>query len=86
MRFKMAIVQIRLSEELKDKAQKTAEELGMDLSTAIRVFLIQMVKDEGLPFQPMIAARAKNLEEETMSAYAKSVGQFDTLYKKLANS
>jgi addiction module antitoxin, RelB/DinJ family len=79
----MALVQIRLTEKLKDQAQKTAEGMGMDLSTAIRVFLTQMVNDGGLPFKP---AASQSKDQEALRAYSQSVEQFDQLYEKLSNS
>lgn len=43
-------LQIRIDEELKQQATKVYENLGMDLSTAIRVFLKKSVALNGMPF------------------------------------
>lgn len=48
----MANVQIRVDETLRIQAQTVAQEMGLDLSTAIRLFLTQMVRENGLPFRP----------------------------------
>lgn len=48
-----ARVQIRLDTNLKQQAEKVLGELGMDLTTAIRVFLKQVVIQNGLPFGMM---------------------------------
>lgn len=48
----MATLQIRLDDELKEKAQAVAADMGMELSSAIRIFLAQMVKENALPFRP----------------------------------
>lgn len=48
----MANLQIRIDDDLRDQAQKIAQDLGMDLTTAVRVFLKQMVHHHGLPFKP----------------------------------
>lgn len=48
----MATLQIRLDADLKEKAQAVAAGMGMELSSAIRVFLAQMVKEDGFPFRP----------------------------------
>jgi len=48
----MVNLQIRIDEELKNQAQQVAGSLGMDLTTAVRVFLKQMVNDHALPFRP----------------------------------
>ncbi len=48
----MAILQIRLDAEMKARAQNVATHMGLDLSTAVRLFLAQMVTENGLPFKP----------------------------------
>lgn len=48
----MADVYLKLDDTLKIQAEKIAQELGMDLSGAIRVFLSQMVRENGFPFIP----------------------------------
>ncbi len=48
----MANLQIRLDDTLKDQAQAVVQNMGLDLSGAIRIFLAQVVKENGLPFRP----------------------------------
>lgn len=48
----MAVLQIRLDDKLRKDAQEVAQGLGMDLTTAVRIFLNQMVIDSALPFKP----------------------------------
>ncbi|MFC0180457.1 type II toxin-antitoxin system RelB/DinJ family antitoxin [Thorsellia kenyensis] len=48
----MVNLQIRLENELKEKAQEVAKAMGMDLTTAVRIFLTQMVNERALPFRP----------------------------------
>ena len=50
----MANLQIRVDDDLRDRAQQVANDMGMDLTTAVRVFLKQMVNDQGLPFKPAL--------------------------------
>lgn len=45
-------IQLRVDQNLRDEAQLVCNRLGMDLTTAIRVFLNQLVTENGLPFQP----------------------------------
>lgn len=47
-----ATIQLRVDQTLRDNAQLVCNRLGMDLTTAIRVFLNQLVAENGLPFQP----------------------------------
>jgi len=48
----MANVQIRIDENLRDQAQAVATSMGLDLASAVRLFLTQMVRENGLPFRP----------------------------------
>jgi DNA-damage-inducible protein J len=49
----MANIQIKVDDSLRDDAQFIANQLGLDVATAVRMFLVQMVKANGLPFQPV---------------------------------
>lgn len=46
----MGTLQIRIEDELKMKAAGLFAELGLDMSTAIRMFLIKSLEVQGLPF------------------------------------
>jgi DNA-damage-inducible protein J len=48
----MASLQVRIDDHLRDKAQMIAQDMGIDLTTAVRLFLTQMVRENGLPFRP----------------------------------
>lgn len=50
----MAVLQIRVDDELKKQASIIFDELGLDLSTAIRMFLKKAVIERGLPFDTKI--------------------------------
>ena len=47
----MAVLQVRVDDELKNQASAIFNELGMDLSTAIRMFLKKSVSERGIPFE-----------------------------------
>ena len=51
----MPNIQVRVEEDLKKQAQEVASALGMEIATAIRIFLCQMVRDRALPFTPSLA-------------------------------
>lgn len=60
-----AIMHIRLDEELKKSSEELFESLGMDIPTAIRMFLVQAVKCKGIPFQiTQTVENNKNLPDE----------------------
>ena len=59
-----SLVQIRVDEDLKAQAAKIYENLGIDISTAIRIFLKRSVMVGGIPFSmtlyPHDEYKAKN--------------------------
>lgn len=48
----MANVQVKVDEQLKADAQMVAANIGLDLASTVRMFLKQMVRENGLPFKP----------------------------------
>ena len=47
----MGVLQVRVDDELKNQAIAIYDELGMDLSTAVRMFLKKSVAAKGIPFE-----------------------------------
>lgn len=45
-----SIVQFRIEDELKEEACAIFEKLGIDLSTALRMFIKRAVMENGIPF------------------------------------
>ena len=50
----MANIQVRVDDELKEKASFIFDCLGIDISTAIRMFLVRSVAVNGLPFPTIL--------------------------------
>lgn len=48
----MGSIQVKVDDELLAKARAVAASMGLDLASAVRMFLTQMVRVNGLPFQP----------------------------------
>jgi DNA-damage-inducible protein J len=46
-----ATIQVRTNPKTKKAAQQVLAKLGMDLSTAINIYLVQIVEKKGIPFQ-----------------------------------
>lgn len=46
----MKTLQIRIPDELRDEADLVLEEIGMDMSTAVRVYLKKIVNSRRIPF------------------------------------
>ena len=47
----MGVLQVRVDDELKNQANAIFEEMGLDLSTAVRMFLKRTVAVRGFPFE-----------------------------------
>ncbi len=46
-----SLLQVRVENSLKDKATSIFENLGIDISTAVRMFLKRAVIENGIPFR-----------------------------------
>lgn len=53
---------IRLDSEVKEQAQQVFNHLGMDMTTAINIFLRQAIQYQGLPFDVRLDENRKLLE------------------------
>ena len=47
----MAQVNIRIDDELKSRADSIFEELGLNITTAITMFIRQTIREGGIPFE-----------------------------------
>jgi len=56
-------LQIRIDRKTKSDAQKVFKELGLDMSTGVKVFLQQVVNTESIPF-PLRTANGFTVEKE----------------------
>ena len=61
----MAIIQVRVDDDLKEEVMSIYEKLGIDLSSAIRMFLKRCVMMKGIPF-PMILGKKTVSDEEAL--------------------
>ena len=43
-------ININVDSDIKNEAQDLLDSLGLDLATAIKMFLLQMIKRRGIPF------------------------------------
>ncbi|MEK7218659.1 MAG: type II toxin-antitoxin system RelB/DinJ family antitoxin [Patescibacteria group bacterium] len=46
-----AVLTIRIDEKLKRQSQRVIEQWGFDLSSAVRLFLTQVVRTRSIPFK-----------------------------------
>lgn len=59
----MSTIQVRIDEKTKKSAQRVLDDVGLDLSSAIKVYLKQIVIMKGIPFQ-LVTSNGFTPEEE----------------------
>ena len=59
----MSTIQVRTPEKTKKNAQKILKDLGLDLSTAINIYLVQIIEKKGIPFE-IITENGMTLSQE----------------------
>lgn len=47
----MAQINFRVDDDLKEEAVEVFNELGLDLTTGIKIYLTKVVKEQGIPFE-----------------------------------
>ena len=62
-----ARIQIRTSEDMKRRASQLFEDLGLDLGTAINMFLSQSLREGGLPFRSQLSKFDMEMEDAEAS-------------------
>ena len=83
---------IRIEEKTKKAAQKTLEAVGLDLSSAVKMFLNQVVIEQGIPFKSSRTPKQIREEWDKEAAWALKHGKsytaknihkmFDDILKK----
>ena len=78
-----ANINVRVDSELKTQAEALFADLGLNMSTAINMFLKTAVKQDGIPFEvkrsaPNAATRAALAEYEEMKRNPAAYKRYDT--------
>lgn len=71
-------IQVRTNQATKKTAQLILEKLGLDLSTAINIYLVQIIEKQGIPFEVVTENGMTPAEEEKILkelAWAKKHGK-----------
>ena len=71
-------IQIRTNQITKKAAQQILEKLGLDLSTAINIYLVQIIEKQGIPFEVVTENGLTPAEEDKILkelAWAKKYGK-----------
>jgi DNA-damage-inducible protein J len=74
----MKTLQVRLPDELREEADSVLNEIGMDMSTAIRVYLKKIVQNRAIPFS---LEAASPLVVEEVAVDGPSQRKMDTVAK-----
>lgn len=74
---------ISLDSDTKSKAQVLLADLGMDLSTAVNIFLKQMLYEGGIPFA--ITREVPNKITLAAMKEAQEMSRYPEMYKKYDN-
>lgn len=83
-----SVFQMRLDDELKGEAAAIYEKLGLDLPTAIRMFLKRSILDNGIPFSMILPKETDRAERAVeamrqMSAEAREHGVSELSLKEI---
>jgi len=70
------LIQVRIDKEVRRKADALFADLGFDTPTAIRIFLNQSIRREGMPFE--VAKPQPNAE--TLAAMLENMERFPKRY------
>ena len=73
-----ATVQVRIDEDTRKKANELFERIGLDIPTAIRMFLKQSIASNGLPFQPMITKDINGFSQYDAARMKRAKKQIET--------
>lgn len=68
---------IRIDPKLKTAGQNVANDMGLDLTTAVKMFITAMVKEHRLPFEPT-SLPADTLQALQESEHHKDFKTYDT--------
>ena len=77
---------IRIEEKTKREANKTFAALGLDMSSAVKMFLNQVVIEQGIPFKPSRTPKQIRMEWDKEAKEAKKTKGYknaDELFKAL---
>lgn len=81
-----AVVKARVEADLKAQAESVLKQMGMDMSSAIKIFLTQVVQRQALPFEVKIAQPNAVTMQAIADSYSGKVESFDSLDAMVADA
>lgn len=85
----MSTVRARVDPDLKDAAEATFRQLGLDMTAGIKLFLTQVVLQGGVPFDVKLPSPNKQTLRAIAASYnneVESVGSVDELIGSVENA
>ncbi|MBE6133727.1 MAG: type II toxin-antitoxin system RelB/DinJ family antitoxin [Erysipelotrichaceae bacterium] len=82
----MALVQFRVDDKTKQEATAIFEKLGIDLSTALRMFLKRSISIGGIPFPTMINDSVTGVVDPTLTKKQNEVRELVRKIKEIEAS
>ena len=73
----MTRISIRMEEGLRKEADAILNEIGLNMSSAVNIFVKQLVRQGGLPFTPTIRTNqsAANKQQERLNSFLNFVSK-----------
>ena len=62
----MAVINIRVNDEVKKEAETIFKSLGLNMSVAMNLFLKKCISENGIPFDLSVELEAKNSKNGTL--------------------
>jgi DNA-damage-inducible protein J len=79
----MTTIQVRTQDKTKKIAMQILDKLGLDLSTAINIYLLQIIEKNGIPFE-IVTENGLSLAEE--KAILKEIASAKTHAKRYTSA
>ena len=71
----MSTINIRIDEDLKNKSEMILEDMGLNMTTAFKIFLKEVIRSHSIPFQ---IKSDLFYSESNQKALAESIKQFES--------
>ncbi len=76
-------INIRTDKEIKTQAEKLFDALGLNMTTAVNIFLKQAIRENGIPFEVKLKApneiTVAAIEEGRKMAYDQSIKGYESM-------
>lgn len=62
-----SVLQVRIDEQIRNQASDILSNLGLDMSSAVRLFFNRIIIEQGLPFSMTLPRNEENQEFDAMN-------------------